>query len=454
MHPILVRIPLPGWTFLGDFHAIPIHSYGVMLGLSLVVGWYIALGLAEKDGLPKETMANCYVFTALSAVIMSRVLYYVTNPGEFQSVWELFALWRGGLVAYGGFLGGFVGSVIFMRRQRLPLWPWADVTAPGLAAGLMFTRIGCYLFGCDFGKPLAASAPDWLKKLGTFPHWSEGTLPHGSGSPAWAQHVQQKLLDYDSTASLPVHPTQIYESLVGALLFALLITVRKNLKFRGQVFLTFTFAYGALRFLLEIIRDDFERGEFGPHLPEHIMISGGLFIFAVAYVVFMAPSVADGTMRKMTQIIAFVPAVVAFLLLRPASFAEQTLVQLSTSQWVAILTAIPAAVAYLVFFKAAEAHPASAMAIDLTEFYALHPEARPKESDDQTDDKEPGTAKRRGRVPEDENADDKTERAGSRSDSERAPAEDETKDAASEAARASSAAEASSEASSVSSSKD
>src|SRR4029078_1880587 len=88
-----------------DAGPAPIHSYGVMLGLSLVVGWYLTLGLAENDGLPQGTVANRYVFTALSPVIMSRVLYYVTNPGEFKSFWEIFALWRGGLVAYGGFLG-------------------------------------------------------------------------------------------------------------------------------------------------------------------------------------------------------------------------------------------------------------------------------------------------------------------------------------------------------------
>lgn len=377
MHPILVRIPLPGWKFLGDFTSIPIHSYGVMLGLSLVVGWYLTLGLAEKDGLPKETMANCYVFTALSAVIMSRVLYYVTNPGEFKSFWELFALWRGGLVAYGGFLGGFVGSAIFLRREKVPLWPWGDVAAPSLASGLLFTRLGCYLFGCDFGKPLPSGSPEWLKKMGTFPHWSEGTLPRGSGSPAWVQHVQQHLLDFDSSGSLPVHPTQIYESLVGGLLLLLLFAVRRNLKFRGQVFLTFTFAYGVLRFLLEMIRDDSERGEFGPHMAEHIMIAGGLLVFALAYIFFMAPSVSDPTMRKMTQVIALVPPLVAFLLLRPASFADQTLLQFSTSQWVALLTAVPAAMAYGVYFKAAQAHPESALALNLDEFYRAHPEAAP-----------------------------------------------------------------------------
>jgi phosphatidylglycerol:prolipoprotein diacylglycerol transferase len=377
MHPILIRIPLPGWKFLGDVHSIPIHSYGVMLGLSLVVGWYLTLGLAERDRLPKETLANCYVVTALSAVVMSRILYYVTNPGEFKSFMEIFALWRGGLVAYGGFLGGFLGSVIYLRRQKVPLWPWADVAAPSLASGLMLTRIGCYLFGCDFGKPLGPGAPGWLQSLGTFPHWPEGTLPHGSGSPAWVQHMQHNLLPFDSAASLPVHPTQIYESLVGATLLAILFWVRKNLRFRGQVFLTFTFGYGVLRFLLEMLRDDLERGEFGPHIPEHWMIAGGLLIFAIAYIVCMAPSVADPTMRKMTQVIALVPPVVAFLLLKPASFADQEPIQLSTSQWVAILTAVPAAIAYMVYFKAAEAHPESALAVDLEAFYAAHPEQRP-----------------------------------------------------------------------------
>jgi phosphatidylglycerol:prolipoprotein diacylglycerol transferase len=382
MHPILIRIPLPGWKLLGELHAIPIHSYGVMLGLSLVVGWYLTLGLAERDGLPKETLANCYVVTAISAVIMSRVLYYVTNPSEFKSFWELFALWRGGLVAYGGFLGGFVGSVVYLRRQKVPLWPWADVAAPSVASGLMLTRIGCYLFGCDFGKPLPLGAPEWLKKAGTFPHWSEGTLPHGSGSPAWVQHVQHNLVSADSAASLPVHPTQIYESLVGAFLVGLLFLVRSRQRFRGQVFLVFAFAYGVLRFLLEIVRDDMERGSFGPYLPEQWAIAGGLLIFGAAYIAFMAQSLRDPTLQKVTRAVALVPAIVAYLLLRPPSFAEQTLVQLSTSQWVALLTAVPAAIAYGVYFKAAEMHPESAMALHLEEFYAAHPEAASGEAAD------------------------------------------------------------------------
>ncbi len=344
---------------------LPIYSYGVMLGLSIVVGWYLTLGLAERDGLPKEEMANNYVFTAVMAIIGSRVLYIVTNLDEFKSFWDYFAFRRGGLVAYGGFLGGFLGSWIYLKRKQLPLLPWADVAVPSLATGLMLTRIGCYLFGCDFGKSLPDSAPGFLKKLGTFPHWPEGTLDHGTGAPAWYQQYERHAVSFDATQSLPVHPTQLYESLVGLTLFGLVMFQRKHQKFRGQVFLLFTFAYGFLRYSLEILRDDAERGEYGPQLPEHIMIPGGLLLFGLGYAFFISRAVENKGLRAASQIAAIVPAVVLFLAMRPPSFADELLVRLSTSQWVGLLTGLAAAFAYATFWDAAKAHPAQAMALDL-----------------------------------------------------------------------------------------
>ncbi len=160
---------------------LPIYSYGVMLGVSLVVGWYLTLTLAGRDGLPKETMANCYVITAICAIAGSRILYVATNPDEFKQASDFFALRRGGLVAYGGFLGGYLGSWAYLRANKIRLMPWADVAVPSLASGLLITRIGCYLFGCDFGKRLPETAPPFLKKLGTFPHWASGTLEGGDG---------------------------------------------------------------------------------------------------------------------------------------------------------------------------------------------------------------------------------------------------------------------------------
>lgn len=360
-----------GWIFRAkEYHlqSLPLYSYGVMLALSLIVGWYLTLGLAERDfgEKYKEVLANCYIVTAIAAIAMARLLYVVTNLDEFHSITDVFAMRRGGLVAYGGFLGGFAGSLLYLRSRGLRLLPWADVAVPSLASGLLITRIGCYLFGCDFGKPLSDGAPEWLKKLGTFPHWADGTLEQGSGSPAWIQHVQQRGLSIEAPASLPVHPTQLYESAVGLCLLVMLLVARRSQKFRGQIFLLFTFAYGVARFLLEILRDDLERGEYGPALGAHIFLPLALAGFAIAYSIGMARGIKDGTLRLVTQIVAFVPSIVTFLVLRPGSFAEQTLIQLSTSQWVALTTGIAAAIAYGIFWKAAEMHPESAMAIGLS----------------------------------------------------------------------------------------
>ncbi len=348
---------------------IPIYSYGVMLGLSLVVGWYLTLTLAEKDGLPKETMANCYVITAVAAIVGSRVLYILTNLDEFKTVGDLFALRKGGLVAYGGFIGGFLGSWIYLQSKKIRLLPWADAAVPSLATGLLVTRIGCYLFGCDFGKRLPETAPAFLKKLGTFPHWATGTLENGDGSPAYVRHLdlfrgsplEQTI--HSTNHSLPVHPTQIYESVVGLTLFAVLMWQRKHLKFRGQVFFLFVFGYGFLRFLLEIIRDDVERGEYGPILAEHVFVPACLFLFAIAFTFGISLGITNKNARTAARVVAFVPAIASYIALRPASFGQVVNVQLSTSQWIALTTALLVSYFYAQLWQSARKAPAMAMAL-------------------------------------------------------------------------------------------
>ena len=356
-------------TIVYEAPNIPIYSYGVMLGLSLVIGWYLTLTLAEKDGLPKETMANCYVITAVAAIVGSRVLYILTNLDEFKSMSDLLALRKGGLVAYGGFIGGFLGSWAYLASKKIRLMPWADAAVPSLASGLLVTRIGCFLFGCDFGKQLPDGAPGFLKKLGTFPHWPTGTLENGDGSPAYVRHLDSlhgKLHEQvlATNHSLPVHPTQIYESLVGLSLLALLLWQRKHIKFRGQVFFLFVFAYGVLRFCLEIIRDDVERGEYGPVLAEHVIVPACLLLLSIGFVFGISLGITNLRARTIARVLAFVPPVVAYVLLAPKSFAQrEPPVQLSTSQWIALVTALMVSYFYAAYWQDARKRPVMAMAL-------------------------------------------------------------------------------------------
>ncbi|MDB5216554.1 MAG: Prolipoprotein diacylglyceryl transferase [Myxococcaceae bacterium] len=385
---------------------LPIYSYGVMLGLSLVVGWYLTLTLAERDGLPKEVMANCYVVTAIAAIIGARVLYIVTNLDEFRvnqhdvssaiDFASFFALRRGGLVAYGGFLGGFIGSWLYLQKQNIKLMPWADVAVPSLASGLLVTRIGCYLFGCDFGKRLPADAPGFLVKLGTFPHWTSGTLDGGGeGAPAWSKHLDAAGHGTPAAAELmkmnhswPVHPTQIYESLVGLALLTILLWQRKHQRFRGQIFFLFAFAYGYLRFLIEMLRDDSERGEFGT-FPLHFFVPGSLFIMALAFVFGISLGITNLRTRMIARVLAFVPPVVAYVMLAPAKFGEVVQAHPSTSQWIGLLSAVVVAYFYARAWEIARKSPKAAMSLEsLGDFKVTADDERPRRRADEDDDEE------------------------------------------------------------------
>jgi phosphatidylglycerol:prolipoprotein diacylglycerol transferase len=249
MHPVLFTIPAP-W---GEQ---PIYSYGLMLGLSLVLGWQIVVRVAARvDGLDEDEVGNAYFVAAVSGLLGARLLFAALNPELLEQTgqrWYDFA--SGGGSAYGGFIGGLLGAAAYCRVKRLSLGALADASAPAVAVGTVLTRTGCYLYGCDFGTRLSDAAPSLLSSLGTFP----------AGSPAFHHHVDRFALPADASASLPLHPTQIYEALFGFALLALSVYLLRHRRFRGRVMLAAAMAYGAFRFLVEYVRAHPEAtGAFG-----------------------------------------------------------------------------------------------------------------------------------------------------------------------------------------------
>lgn len=233
MHPVLFHL-----------FGMPLHSYGALLGLSLVVGWHLTLLHCVKGGLAARQMSLGVLCTAIAALTGARLLYVVTNAERFHSLGEVLAVWSGGLVAYGGFLGGFVGAAIFCRHQRVSLLKFADCAVPSLCTGLLLTRVGCFLNGCDFGAP-----------------WEGPWAVHfPAGSPAFLTQRVQGLLPPGAVASLAVHPTQLYEAAVGLILLG---AVQWRRSFSGQSLVVFTMGYALLRFLIETLRADGERGQVG-----------------------------------------------------------------------------------------------------------------------------------------------------------------------------------------------
>jgi phosphatidylglycerol---prolipoprotein diacylglyceryl transferase len=253
MLPILFTLPTP-WG------PQPIYAYGVLLGLSLIAGYQITVRVAARfDALDEDLTGNAYLLAAVCGLAGARALYVLENREALEiasASW--FDITSGGVTAYGGFFGGLIGTGLFLRYKRASLAAFADAAAPALAAGVVLTRIGCYLYGCDFGIRLSDSAPGFLAALGTFPRWDHEELEI-FGAPAYLHHLGAYGLDRKAMASFPVHPTQLYEAVAGLLLLGVTAAVLRKRRFHGQAILVLAMGYGALRFLFEYLRDDPER---------------------------------------------------------------------------------------------------------------------------------------------------------------------------------------------------
>jgi phosphatidylglycerol:prolipoprotein diacylglycerol transferase len=152
--------------------------------------------------------------------------------------------WAGGLTYYGGLIGASGAAWFILKRDDFPFWKAADMAGFAIPLGLAFGRMGCLLAGCCFG--------------------STCTLPWAVAFPwrsaASEEQFKDHLLPSANSWSLPVHPTQIYESAASLAIAAFcLLFVSPRKRYDGQVFVSFLVLYAAARFLLEIVRRD-DRG--------------------------------------------------------------------------------------------------------------------------------------------------------------------------------------------------
>ncbi|MFP4417956.1 MAG: prolipoprotein diacylglyceryl transferase [Chitinispirillaceae bacterium] len=149
MHPILFKIG-----------PLPIHSYGLMLALSFLLGIWISSVRARRRNLDPNVVSDMGFWIILSAIIGARLYYVFLHFEEFKgnltSIFNPFhggTLGIGGLVMYGGFIGAIVGGFLFFKIKKLPFLAYIDTIAPSLGFGIFMTRIGCFLNGCCFGGP-------------------------------------------------------------------------------------------------------------------------------------------------------------------------------------------------------------------------------------------------------------------------------------------------------------
>ena len=182
--------------------------------------------------------------TLLFALIGSRTLFLYQHKGDYE--WRLLTSWQSGFVLYGGLIAGVLTGAIYTKMRGGSILQIGDIAAPSMMLGLLFGRLGCLLNGCCWGKPTELP---WAIR---FPQNSEAAreiMREQIDSGKYA-------IDMNAPNHLPIHPTQIYESLAALVIFFGLSWYWKNKKkHAGEVLLLLGVAYPLWRFLVEFIRD-------------------------------------------------------------------------------------------------------------------------------------------------------------------------------------------------------
>mgnify|MGYP000408300968 CR=1 FL=1 len=235
--------------------ALPTYTVIISLIFSLSVFWL--LHRAQKLNRDRGVALDLGLVIMICGFLGSRVFHVIYEEPKYY--WEepadIFKVWQGGFVFYGGFLGAWLGGIWFLKKKRQPILVWHDLLAPIISLGYSLGRLACLAAGCCYGK--------------------ETYLPWGIRFP----------LGVEAPTGISLHPTQLYSSIWEFLVFLVLITLEsrplKNNRIPGVLFAIWLTLHALGRLVMEYFRMD-ARGPSFLGLSISSLISLILLVCAVA----------------------------------------------------------------------------------------------------------------------------------------------------------------------------
>lgn len=229
MHPVLFSI--------GD---VPIHAYGFLIAVALIVGWVTSLKFARDDKLPADQLGTNYVISVAAGLLGGRAMWLMQNRDGTLSelLGAMIQLEAGGLSGFGGVLVGLIVTGLLCQRIKVPTWAWLDCVAPAFLLGVVLERVAAFLSGTDFG------------------HYVDPSFFLAVNFPAESMvyEIQRRDLTglrMGTEQSLPVHPSQLYAASAAAVGALLSFVIRSRRRYSGQVALFAIGYYGIVRYVIE-----------------------------------------------------------------------------------------------------------------------------------------------------------------------------------------------------------
>jgi phosphatidylglycerol:prolipoprotein diacylglycerol transferase len=228
MYPTLFRI--------GTFE---ITTFGVLVAVGALVGLWIFQRELARSGLP-ESAVDAALAGVIGGLAGAKIVWSIEHAGGGEPFADLLFS-RGGMSWFGGLFGGIGAGLWMLRRRSVPWIPALSAATPALAVGHAIGRVGCFLVGDDYGR-----ATD---------------LPWGVAFPLGLPPTD-----------VPVHPTQLYETVVLLPIAWLLVRWRRHGVSDRLVLARYLILVGALRFAIEFVRVNLRIA--GPFTLAHLISAG------------------------------------------------------------------------------------------------------------------------------------------------------------------------------------
>lgn len=233
MHPILFKI--------GNF---TIPTYGVFVFLGVISAYLLSIKEAKRCGLNDEKFSDLVFWSIIFGFVGARVLYiFVEWQWFIHDPWAII-LSRSGFVFYGGVIGSSAAFYIVSKRKGIGFLKAADIAALYIPLAHALGRIGCFFYGCCYGKV----TKNWCG------------FKFSANSPA------------GMLGDVKLIPTQLISSLALCLIFVLLRVCYDNKKNDGVILFLYILSYSIFRFLIEFIRFDYRGVLFGLSTSQFIAI--------------------------------------------------------------------------------------------------------------------------------------------------------------------------------------
>lgn len=210
-----------------------IPGYGLMIILGMIISNLIALKIVKQNKLNVNHLILLEAYGLLGAGIGAKILYLITayhkiNWHKLSNLQYLNSLLQGGFVFFGGLIGALIFLILAEHLHHLNTKIYLQKLIFLLPFAHAFGRLGCYMAGCCYGIP--------------YNGFCHVIFPNTSLAPA----------------NVPLFPIQLLEALCLLILsFAIWYL---STHFNYSSILIYLLAYPTLRFFLEFLRYDSERG--------------------------------------------------------------------------------------------------------------------------------------------------------------------------------------------------